>query len=182
MHLCKELINNAIDEAMSPKSPCKNIQIVFNEKENRLTVSDDGRGIPFQHIIDVVTKLQSSSNFGKTKEGAEVSLKAGENGIGLTAINALSEFLTIIVTREGKRGTFNFVDGRLQGEPIYEQADPNEHGTTAIFVPSEKYLGPCHIKEADLFSWLSLISHFVPSNKTIYYTPIKKKGVEKKND
>ena len=180
LHLCKELINNAIDEAMSPKSPCKNIQIVFNEKENRLTVSDDGRGIPFQHIIDVVTKLQSSSNFGKTKEGAEVSLKAGENGIGLTAINALSEYLTIIVTREGKRGTFNFVDGRLQGEPIYEQADPNEHGTTAIFVPSEKYLGPCHIKEADLFSWLSLISHFVPSSKTIYYTPIKKKGVEKK--
>lgn len=180
LHLCKELINNAIDEAMSPKSPCKNIQIVFNEKENRLTVSDDGRGIPFQHIIDVVTKLQSSSNFGKTKEGAEVSLKAGENGIGLTAINALSEFLTIIVTREGKRGTFNFVDGRLQGEPIYEQADLNEHGTTAIFVPSEKYLGPCHIKEADLFSWLSLISHFVPSSKTIYYTPIKKKGVEKK--
>lgn len=180
LHLCKELINNAIDEAMSPKSPCKNIQIVFNEKENRLTVSDDGRGIPFQHIIDVVTKLQSSSNFDKTKEGAEVSLKAGENGIGLTAINALSEFLTIIVTREGKRGTFNFVDGRLQGEPIYEQADPNEHGTTAIFVPSEKYLGPCHIKEADLFSWLSLISHFVPSSKTIYYTPIKKKGDEKK--
>lgn len=180
LHLCKELINNAIDEAMSPKSPCKNIQIVFNEKENRLTVSDDGRGIPFQHIIDVVTKLQSSSNFGKTKEGAEVSLKAGENGIGLTAINALSEFLTIIVTREGRRGTFNFVDGRLQGEPIYEQADPNEHGTTAIFVPSEKYLGPCHIKEADLFSWLSLISHFVPSSKTIYYTPIKKKGDEKK--
>ena len=180
LHLCKELINNAIDEAMSPKSPCKNIQIVFNEKENRLTVSDDGRGIPFQHIIDVVTKLQSSSNFGKTKQGAEVSLKAGENGIGLTAINALSEFLTIIVTREGKRGTFNFVDGRLQGEPIYEQADPNEHGTTAIFVPSEKYLGPCHIKEADLFSWLSLISHFVPSSKTIYYTPIKKKGDEKK--
>lgn len=180
LHLCKELINNAIDEAMSPKSPCKNIQIVFNEKENRLTVSDDGRGIPFQHIIDVVTKLQSSSNFGKTKEGAEVSLKAGENGIGLTAINALSEFLTIIVTREGKRGTFNFVDGRLQGEPIYEHADPNEHGTTAIFVPSEKYLGPCHIKEADLFSWLSLISHFVPSSKTIYYTPIKKKGDEKK--
>lgn len=180
LHLCKELINNAIDEAMSPKSPCKNIQIVFNEKENRLTVSDDGRGIPFQHIIDVVTKLQSSSNFGKTKEGAEVSLKAGENGIGLTAINALSEFLTIIVTREGRRGTFNFVDGRLQGEPIYEQADPNEHGTTAIFVPSEKYLGPCHIKEAELSSWLSLISHFVPSSKTIYYTPIKKKGDEKK--
>lgn len=180
LHLCKELINNAIDEAMSPKSPCKNIQIVFNEKENRLTVSDDGRGIPFQHIVDVATKLQSSSNFGKTKQGAEVSFKAGENGIGLTAINALSEYLTIIVTREGKRGTFNFVDGRLQGEPIYEKVDPAEHGTTAIFVPSEKYLGPCHIKEADLFSWLSLISHFVPSSKTIYYTPIKKKGDEKK--
>ena len=180
LHLCKELINNAIDEAMSPKSPCKNIQIVFNEKENRLTVSDDGRGIPFQHIVDVTTKLQSSSNFGKTKQGAEVSFKAGENGIGLTAINALSEYLTIIVTREGKRGTFNFVDGRLQGEPIYEKADPTEHGTTAIFVPSEKYLGPCHSKEADLFSWLSLISHFVPSSKTIYYTPIKKKGDEKK--
>lgn len=180
LHLCKELINNAIDEAMSPKSPCKNIQIVFNEKENRLTVSDDGRGIPFQHIVDVATKLQSSSNFGKTKQGAEVSFKAGENGIGLTAINALSEYLTIIVTREGKRGTFNFVDGRLQGEPIYEKTDPAEHGTTAIFVPSEKYLGPCHIKEADLVSWLSLISHFVPSSKTIYYTPIKKKGDEKK--
>lgn len=180
LHLCKELINNAIDESMSPKSPCKNIQIIFNDKENRLTVSDDGRGIPFQHIVDVVSQLQSSSNFDKTKEGAEVSLKAGENGVGLTAINALSDYLTIIVTREGKRGTFNFVDGRLQGEPIYEKVDPDEHGTTAIFVPSEKYLGPCHIKEADLFSWLNLISHFVPSNKTIYYTLIKKNGDEKK--
>ena len=110
----------------------------------------------------------------KLKKVLKFSLKAGENGIGLTAINALSEFLTIIVTREGKRGTFNFVDGRLQGEPIYEQADPNDHGTTAIFVPSEKYLGPCHIKEAELSSWLSLISHFIPSSKRLLHS-IKKR-------
>ena len=147
LHLCKELINNAIDESMSPHSPCKNIYIAFDVKENKLTVKDDGRGIPFEHVIDVVSQLQSSSNFGKTKEGAEVSFKAGENGVGLTAINALSEYLTLTITRDGKRGTFAFVDGRLKGEPVYETVSKELHGTEAIFVPSAKYLGKCNIDE-----------------------------------
>ena len=180
LHLCKELINNAIDESMSPYSPCKNIHIAFDVKANKLTVKDDGRGIPFQHVIDVVSQLQSSSNFDKTKEGAEVSFKAGENGVGLTAINALSEYLTLIITRDGKRGTFAFVDGRLRGEPIYENVSKELHGTEVIFVPSAKYLGKCNIDEGELFGWINTTSYFMPSSKTIYYSAIKKKGDEKK--
>jgi len=77
LHLCKELINNAIDECINKNSPADTIDVFLDEGENEITVSDNGRGIPFENLIIVCTTLQSGSKF--TREGAGSS-SAGENG------------------------------------------------------------------------------------------------------
>ena len=74
LHLGKELVNNAIDECINPNSPGRNIDIHYNENINMLTVTDDGRGIPFEDVVTSCTKLQSSSKFDRKTSGA------GENG------------------------------------------------------------------------------------------------------
>jgi DNA gyrase/topoisomerase IV subunit B len=75
LHLCKEMINNAIDECINEESPGTNISIFVDEVENLVTVMDDGRGIPFEKMEVVATYLQSGSKFYR-----EHGNTAGENG------------------------------------------------------------------------------------------------------
>ena len=75
LHLCKELINNAIDECINPNSPAENISIYMDEIDNSVTVGDDGRGIKFEDVETVCSYLQAGSKFERLK-GA----RAGENG------------------------------------------------------------------------------------------------------
>ena len=77
LHLCKELINNAIDECINENSPGNAIDIFVDETENKITVTDNGRGIPFDKMEVICTTLQSGSKF--TREGSGSS-SAGENG------------------------------------------------------------------------------------------------------
>ena len=77
LHLSKELINNAIDECINRNSPGDTIEVFLDESENTITVSDNGRGIPFENMVVVCTKLQSGSKF--TREGSG-GTSAGENG------------------------------------------------------------------------------------------------------
>lgn len=82
LHLCKELINNAIDECINRNSPANTIDVFLDEGENEITVSDNGRGIPFENMLVVCTTLQSGSKF--TREGAGAN-SAGENGVKFCA-------------------------------------------------------------------------------------------------
>jgi DNA gyrase/topoisomerase IV subunit B len=75
LHLCKELINNAIDECINLESPGKNISIIIDESENTVTIHDDGRGLPFDKIETVCSYLQAGSKFFR-----EYGYTAGENG------------------------------------------------------------------------------------------------------
>ena len=88
LHLCKEVIQNAIDECANPKSPAKNIQVNLDLLEDSISIEDDGRGIPEDDFpMDILcTKLNSGSKFTREQGGAS----SGENGTGLTAVNALS--------------------------------------------------------------------------------------------
>ena len=67
LHLCYELINNAIDECINTNSPGDTVTINLDETENTITVSDNGRGIPEKDMEIVSTTLQSVSQF--TREG-----------------------------------------------------------------------------------------------------------------
>ena len=173
LHLCRELINNAFDEAMSDDSPCNAIDIIFDGNLNQLTVVDNGRGIQFDKVEILCTYLHSGSNIDKAEEKANAAELAGENGVGLTAVNSLSSKFCIVVHREGKKGTFIFDDAKMQ-KPIFEKCDENKHGTAVLFVPSEEYLGKCKIDPNALAEWIDMISYTLPSQLKIHLHVIKK--------
>ena len=174
LHLLKELVNNAIDESLNPNSPCDKIEIELNDNINQFTITDNGRGIPFDNIEDVCTYLQAGSNLYKEIGDKSTKIrKAGDHGVGLTAVNAFALKLSFIIYRDGQKGVFDFVDGKLHNKEI-TKCPKDKHGTTIIFIPWDKYLGKCKIKHKVLKEWLNEISYLINSKTKFEYTYIKK--------
>lgn len=176
LHLSKELINNAIDECINQHSPGDTIEIYLDETENIITVSDNGRGIPTESLQVVCTKLQSGSKFERTGTGGA---SAGENGVGLTACNALSDKFEIIVYRYGEKNKISFEKGKQIGDiKTTKISNKDKHGTTFVLQPSKFFMGEeCDIITDDLIEWLDKIVYLTPSDLTIKLS-VKKKGKE----
>lgn len=177
LHLAKEVINNAIDETISPKSPGDTVTVFFDEKENKISIIDNGRGIPFDKIDIACTKLQAGSKFNRDadKKGvANKSFTAGENGVGLTAVNALSKYLAFNVFREGKKGTFIYKEGKLASKEITNIAKGEmQHGTIVSFAPSEKYLGKCKIDLKDITRWVTDLGYLIDPSISLTFSYCK---------
>ncbi len=137
-HLIYEVVDNSIDEAMA--GFCTNVMVVIN-KDNSVTVVDNGRGIPVKKIekynkpaVEIVlTKLHAGGKFGG--EGYKVS--GGLHGVGISVVNALSEKLTIEIRRDG----YVFRQDYEKGNPVTalkkgEKTDT--HGTAVTFFPDKE--------------------------------------------
>ncbi len=171
LHLAREIINNMIDECTNVKSPGRNISILLDTNANTLMVSDDGRGIPFDKLEDVCTKIQSGSKMTRSSGGGA---SAGENGVGMTATNALSERFELISTRDGKEASIKFYEGKkIQDLSVKKSKDSKDHGQTFIFKPSERYLSveddPAIIPRDELEKWVEDISYLLPTDITIRF-------------
>lgn len=111
-HLVTEIVNNAVDEALV--GVCNNIQIIFH-KDGSATISDNGRGIPTETKKEygisalelVYTKLHAGGKFG----GGGYKVSSGLHGVGASVVNALSEWVTIVVKRGTKYHFIEFADG-----------------------------------------------------------------------
>lgn len=172
--LVYEDVNNKIDEVINPKSPGKEIKIFIDEAENEAVISDDGRGVEFNDLELICTKLQSGSKFTREQGGRT----AGENGVGLTVINALSDEFEIISTRYNQKGSVIFNKGKKVRDLEVKKINSDKHGLTVRFKPSKIFLGKdCTIDSDLILEWISKIIYMVPTDKTIYLT-INKKGKE----
>jgi DNA gyrase subunit B len=137
---------------------------------------DDGRGLPFDKMLDACTKMQSSTKFNRTSN----QKSAGQNGCGLKATNALSEYFKLEVYKLGEYAVVEFKDGvQVQDGTVRKCKDKDRHGTIVTFKPSEKFMGKCQMKGDDLLFWLNNIKHFLDKHITIELE-IEKKGKIKK--
>jgi DNA gyrase subunit B len=137
-----EILYNAIDECENPLSPADTIQVEYDERNDTIKVTDNGRGIPTAQLEKVLTTLNSGSNIDS---GAKASLKArtlGRNGTGTLAFTALSERMEIFSYRGGTENLCKhmiFEEGRKVFEEV-TSCDSSKHGLTVYCKPS-KILG-----------------------------------------
>ncbi len=134
-HLVYEVVDNSIDEAMA--GFCTSINVVVND-DGSVTVEDDGRGIPIgmhkkykQDALELVlTKLHSGGKFDRKT----YKVSGGLHGVGLSVVNALSEWLEVRVKRQGKVHFQRYERGVPAG-PIKVEGEAKETGTTVRFKP-----------------------------------------------
>ncbi|MBR5662100.1 MAG: DNA topoisomerase (ATP-hydrolyzing) subunit B [Bacilli bacterium] len=137
-HLVWEIVDNSIDEALA--GYCKNIQIIIN-KDNSITVKDDGRGIPVEihkktgisTVETVYTVLHAGGKFG----GGGYKVSGGLHGVGASVVNALSKWVNVTVYKDGKIYECKFENGGKTVQPLTEigTCEPNRTGTTVTFKP-----------------------------------------------
>ena len=134
-HLIWEVVANSVDESLA--GYCKNIDVVI-ESDNRIRVSDDGRGIPVDihpktkksALETVLTMLHAGGKFDqKIYKSA-----GGLHGVGVSVVNALSRYLKAIVKRDGYVWSQEYKQGRAVTE-LKKGKATKETGTTIIFEP-----------------------------------------------
>ena len=136
-HLVYEVVDNAVDEALAGRNDLVDVTI---HPDNSVTVKDAGAGIPVDMIDEqglpaltvVLTKLHAGGKFGG--DGYKVS--GGLHGVGVSVVNALSEWLVAEVRRDGKVYRQEFARGEPTGPmETIGVAPKNESGTTISFLP-----------------------------------------------
>src|SRR5689334_20109031 len=142
-HLAAEVIDNAMDEAVAGFA--SRIEVTL-EPNNKLSVTDNGRGIPVdphpkypgKSALEVImTTLHSGGKF----EGKAYSTSGGLHGVGVSVVNALSTETIIEVARDKKLYRQSFARGLATSKLEEVGAAPNRRGTTVIFTPDPEIFG-----------------------------------------
>ena len=134
-HLVYEIVDNAVDEALA--GYCDTITVTVN-KDNSVTVVDNGRGIPVdiqekagRPAVEVVfTILHAGGKFG----GGGYKVSGGLHGVGASVVNALSEWLEVVVYKEGKKYKQRYERGKVI-EDLQVIGDTQKRGTKVTFKP-----------------------------------------------
>ena len=137
-HLVWEIVDNSIDEALA--GFCNNIEIIIN-KDNSITVKDNGRGIPvgvhpktgISTVETVYTVLHAGGKFG----GGGYKVSGGLHGVGASVVNALSKWVVVTVYKDGKIYEAKFENGgkTVQKLTVIGDCELNRTGTTVTFKP-----------------------------------------------
>ncbi len=153
-HLVQEVVDNSVDEALA--GHCNEVSITIHV-DNSITVEDNGRGIPVDIHPEtgmpgaelVLTKLHAGGKF----DGKAYKVSGGLHGVGVSCVNALSEWMKVKIKRDGKIHQIHFARG-VTSLPLEVTGNSDERGTTVTFKPDAE------IFETTEYSYETLVSRF----------------------
>ncbi|MBO4783862.1 MAG: DNA topoisomerase IV subunit B, partial [Lachnospiraceae bacterium] len=140
-HLVYEIVDNSVDEALA--GFCNTITVTLN-KDDSVTVEDNGRGIPvgINHktgvsaVELVFTKLHAGGKFG----GGGYKVSGGLHGVGASVVNALSKWLEVEICRDGEIYFQRYEDGGKNADPlkVLGKCEEGKTGTKVTFLPDDR--------------------------------------------
>lgn len=180
LEVTKEILFNAIDECKNPRSPGNKIHIEFDERDEFILITDNGRGIPTNILEEVYTSLNMGSNIDSSDK-ADLGMDIlGLNGVGTLAACGLAERVEITSYRGGTENIYKTIIFE-EGNKIDEKdgkCSPDKHGMHIRFKPSKIMGKNTHIVWDDVRNELMNVRFLIKQNISIDSIYTDKNGNE----
>jgi topoisomerase IV subunit B len=152
-HLAAEILDNAMDEAVAGHANRIEVQL---EAGNRITITDNGRGMPIdphpkfpdKSALEVILSMLHS---GGKFSGKAYATSGGLHGVGISVVNALSIDTTVEVARDKQLYRQRFSQGKTLGPLEHLGGTPNRRGTSVSFIPDTEIFGEMLFKPSRLY-------------------------------
>lgn len=159
MHLIEEIVDNSIDEALA--GYCTEIHVTVHA-DNSVTVEDNGRGMPVgihkEAGINAVELVMTTLHAGGKFDNKSYRVSGGLHGVGVSVVNALSEYMRVEVRRNGKLYRQEFSRGQKLTE-LEVVGEAKDTGTTITFLPDSEIFGEIHYNFSKLSHRLKELSY-----------------------